>query len=159
MSFDIENTTAIKHGFRIQVAKRASKVFKDWVSITNNELDAWVLHFREALSDPIPSRMLHRVRTPRSRDFPYMNSGRLRDSVKVGKSSITNIPTGFKYTITVDIEQLGAYYTNLGYSKPKHTVRGKWVGWADDVFGTRGRDNVRGLQYIFTKLSRKKRGL
>jgi len=108
----------------------------------NKEQSKWVVEVRKRLSDKWSVKNKD-LRKPRSRLFPYMNEGYLRDAlqqkvnVKFASDSII-----IESIIGFTKNKLGerhAILTNEGF----HTRQdASWIGWMDDLFEGDGRANI-----------------
>jgi len=145
--------------------KKKQDIYVD--SLTDSaeaSLTNWRYDLVEALSDPLSPTKQHRLRYPRNRLFPYMNSGELSSSVFFDVDKHT---TQKSAVVVIKVNDLSsddnkrapsnsgekhAWATNNGIRAPKRARQGAWVGWADDVFGGHGRGDVQSLKDIFNEL-------
>jgi len=121
------------------------------------EQQKWVEEVKQRLSDVIPKQMLHKKRYPRSRKFPYLNSGELRNSVK---TEVIQIDTLRKHSVVLDVWfnflSKHALYTNEAWNS-KDTPG--WKGWTTRtlVSGGNGVVSAKQLLHNFFKTSKLQR--
>lgn len=115
-------------------------------------LDYWEDSLTNKLSDEMPLYMKNKLRYPREREFPYMNTGQLVDSVSTSVDTHTSISGK-----SAVIEAKATIGSN-------HGLRGRydagWLGWREDVFSnpnSEGRGGVPSLRRIFDRANRERR--
>ena len=115
-------------------------------SALEQEQQKWADEVKQRLSDVIPKQMLHKKRYPRSRKFPYLNSGELRNSVK---TEVTQIDTMRKHSVVLDVWfkflSKHALYTNEAWNS-KDTPG--WKGWATRTLVTGGSGIISAKQLL-----------
>jgi len=143
--------------FYTTIDKYIAGVFDDVEQLAYAELSDWEQSLIDALSDYLPRTQWHKLREPRDRAFPYMNSGELKDSVNFDVSN-RRTKTRMYLNLEANISSVHGIFTNEGVRNPKEADTGGWVGWMDDVlFGT-GRRNVRSARSIFNDVAEIRRG-
>jgi hypothetical protein len=131
---------------------RFDKYYKETVDSFVDSIDSilhdWRDELKLALSDDLPDYMRSKLRTPRDRLFPYMNTGELRDSVDY---SIDTHKTDKSTVITIE--------TKIGSN---HGLKGRedagWLGWMEDVMHRpQGRGRVHSISDVFNKANKLRR--
>ena len=100
------------------------------------EQKEWVKNLKKRLSDPIPKVYLHTLREPRTRLFPYLNTGKLRKSVQTRLYKL-NYNKNYNYVTLrwwFAITAPQATYTNAAANSPTKPKPPSWKGWVDSVF-------------------------
>lgn len=143
--------------FYTNIDKYLDGVFEDVEQTAYNELSQWEDTLVDALSDYLPQTEWHKVRQPRDRAFPYMNSGKLADSVSFDISN-RRTKTRMYLTLEAKIDHTHGIFTNEGIPTPKEAEIGGWVGWMDDVLFGHGRREVRSARSIFNEVTTIRRG-
>ena len=151
-------TTYDKINFHKQLNKVTEDYFDTLLFATRNELTEWEKTLQDALSDYLPYNKHHKLRQPRNRDFPYLNSGKLKRSVFIF-TDVRKTAKTLRLDAKAGIFSDHAIFTNLGLKHPKIAQEGSWKGWMDDVLFGSGRRNVKSLRSIFDNLRELRRQL
>jgi hypothetical protein len=138
IEIDIEYLGKVIDQIFIEVEHNITNKMKDVIinsiiEAGEEEQKVWVENVKKRLSDPISKSMLHIQRKPRTRLFPYLNTGRLRDSVQT-KLYKLNYNTNNNYVVLrwwFGILAPQATYTNKAVNSPDNPG---WKGWVDRVF-------------------------
>ena len=137
----------------------------------NSELNTWRNSLVNNLSDKLSKKAQHRLRYPRTRLFPYMNSGKLSESIwfsteahvteksAVVHINVNNLASGDVQDLSNEHGEKHGWFTNKGIRAPKSEQEGAWVGWVNDVFTGSGRGNVKSLKDIFNNLHKTRRAI
>lgn len=128
---NLKNLDVALNQLVISVEKELTPTIKELIYQTileagKEEQKEWIKNVQKALSDPLPSNMLHKKRYPRSRPYPYLVSGELKNSVQ---AKLTK--NGSVFTWWFGLMSPHAIYTNEAF-RAKDTPA--WKGWADRVF-------------------------
>lgn len=148
----------IARGFQVHLNKVSKEVFEEWSGEVDAALNTWHRDLFSALNDEVPSNEIGKYRKHRGRLFPYYENAELQNSFHVMTPEMHKTKNMWKYTagVEVDLSVLQLHTTNAGYPGIKNGDPGAWKGWADDVFGNRGRGAVQGLTRVFDRLTRLK---
>ncbi len=95
------------------------------------EQEKWVKGIQKALSDPIPSYMLHKKRMPRNRLFPYLVSGELKDSVKTDLHLLRKTKNTATFRWWFGLISPHATYTTNSYKSKDNPG---WKNWTERAF-------------------------
>jgi hypothetical protein len=138
LSISIEKLGEILDQISIKVEyditdKMKKIIINSIIEAGEEEQKKWVENLKKRLSDPIPKSMLHKQRKPRTRLFPYLNTGKLRDSVNT-KLYKLNYNKNYDYVTLrwwFGILAPQATYTNKAVNSYDYPG---WEGWVDRVF-------------------------
>jgi hypothetical protein len=136
--------------FTLKYDKYVDSVITSFKDAVDEVVFEWEDELQFALSDNLPQGMKGRLRQPRSRLFPYMESGELKDSVTY-KVDLHRSNSNKSAVITVD--------ASIGSN---HGLNGRddagWLGWMNDVLHRpQGRGDVPSLVDVFSKANKIRR--
>jgi len=117
----------------------------------------WLAKLKEKLNDPLPKHLRHKVRQPRSRLFPYRDTGKMRDNISIDIDVNRLSENHFQVIAWFEMATRAAFYTNYGKPAPKEVPEGKWKDWAKDVLLGNGRAGVKSAKVIFNEYFSAKR--
>jgi len=145
---------------KVTTAKLRDRILKG----LNAKLQTWENLVVRALSKDIrsvPSEVSpnsHSATKDRSRLFPYMRSGHLRDSVKTrAMIKATTSKAKLTFSVRASINTPRAKYTNDGGRAKQPS---NWLGWMDDIMVGDGRGVVKqSVREIFTDFANTRRNL
>jgi len=126
-------------------------IIKSVLEAGEEEQKVWVDNIKKALSDKIPVSLLHKKRQPRTRLFPYLVSGELRDSVKASVKYKNG--NGLVFEWWFGLISPHSRYTTYRYGQPTPN----WAKWGVRQLTGEGVSNIpsaRGLvlQFVKTRL-------
>lgn len=134
---------ALDYVVEIQLRTRVSMIkevlLKSILEAGKKQQKEWLTRLQKRLSTPVPKVMLHKKRKPRTRLFPYMVTGELRNSITVGVRRQDIDDNTVLLVWWAKFLSNHAYFTskvNKAKDKPN------WLDWKDDVFYRKGRSNV-----------------
>lgn len=134
---------ALDYVVEIQLKTRVSMIkevlIKSILEAGKKQQKEWLTRLKKRLSTPVPKVMLHKKRKPRTRLFPYMVTGELRDTISTGVRRQDIDDNTVLLVWWAKFLSKHAYYTN---KVDKVGDRPNWIGWKDDVFYGKGRSNV-----------------
>ena len=111
------------------------------------EQQEWINNIKRALSEKLPSTLLHKRRPDRHRKFPYLVTGDLQRKVKANISlkSVVKESATFKWWFGL-MSPHATYTTNAVNSDDNPG----WKGWVNRVFVSSDDNNIPSAQHIIT---------
>ena len=157
LDFVHSSVIEIKNTIVANIEGAFSERFKNVIIVSLKEAllqkqKEWVEKVKERLNDVIPKHMLHKKRYPRNREFPYLNSGELRDSTftflhqQLGDKSVT-------FNLWYKFLSKHAFFTTNAI---KSDDAPGWKGWTDRVFEKGGNNFISAKQMVHSLFEKDK---
>jgi hypothetical protein len=126
-------------------------IYEDDLAEAKRQVDSWKHKIKSLLSRPV-GRYAHK-RRPNRNLLPMMNSGELRDSIKVSLKGSTG--KAWTYELKVNIRSKHTNLTNDNITRAGRDKRKvSWRGWADEMMDGKGLKGVPSARNLMRSLFR-----